>query len=83
MLSTWQVLGPALPVPAASLLGPAMMGAFCQAHYRCCLRFSSIRQLGDLDASLPAVCLLSLSTERGTSYFVCKLEILLNEHSQN
>lgn len=35
---------------------PAMMGTFCQARCRCCFWFSSVRQLGDLDASPPTVC---------------------------
>lgn len=35
---------------------PATMGTFCQARCRCCLWFSSVTQLGDLDASLPAMC---------------------------
>lgn len=35
---------------------PTMMSTFCQVLCRCCLWFSSVRQLGDLDASLPAMC---------------------------
>lgn len=56
-LSTRQAPGPSPPIPATSLLNAVMMGTFCQTRYGCCLWFSSIKQLGDLDASLPALCI--------------------------